>query len=1034
MKIFFPISLITLFCCSNVFGQEDFFHPELEWRTIHTEHFYVHYHLGAERTAKIIAKIAEDIYEPITSFYNHKPDGKVSFIVKDYDDYSNGATYFFDNKIEIWASALDFDLRGTHNWLRNVVSHEFTHLIQIQATLKFGRKVPAIYFQWLQYEAERRTDVLYGYPNGIVSYPISGFVVPVWFAEGVAQYMRKEFGYESWDSHRDMILRMYALENKMLTWNEMSVFGKTSLGNESAYNSGYALVRYIADHYGENKLREISDNLRSFSAITIDGAIEKAIGKDGIELYNEWKDHLINDYNQRIEHVKDNVVAGRTIADVGYANFYSTFSPDGKRIAYVSNKESDYFSPSSIYLYDVETKTERLLKAGVRSNISWSPYCNKIFYSKLTRKNTHWSSYSDIFVYDFEHDIEKRLTYGLRADAPSISPDGKTIAFLSGKDGTMNLSTMNIDGTNVHKLTNYSHGEQIYNPKWSPDGEFIIFDYSIKDGRDIAVIPSSGGDVSFLLAADYDERNAIFTSNGNNIIYASDITGIFNLYEYNLTTKTTTQLTNVLGGAFMPTVNSNGQIAFSNYTSSGYKIAMFDSIQPQDKPGTYRKPDKYVFQPETKLTSINKDNSVRQFDWQKLSSYDDTKLPQFKETAYKNTTSGLALFPFVRVDNYNPKNKGIDIIKLGLYAYSYDVLDKYGFFAGVGINRKGERDLFVIFDYRGKIPGLYHLGAEPALSFELYNITRKANDATVTLGENMVSIGISYSLFEFDVVMKHKIFSDILDLELRYAHSRYTAIIGSFSLPERPDLGLIPASNDLYLIGNNISATFRFDGIKLSRTREINPLGRKVRLRYEYEFNKSNPTGEYENSDGIWSPKYQNIRFHRLEFNWREYVKLPAWKHTLSAQLRGGTIFGPPVDNFFNFYIGGLAGMKGYTFYSLGGNEFGMANLTYRFPIVEDIDQRFLHIIFNHLYGAVYGDIGTAWTGGGPEGKKYKRDAGVELRLEAFSYYAFPTRIFFNATYGFDRFDYFMDNTKTYVNYGKEWAFHFGVLFGFDFD
>ena len=111
-----------------------------------------------------------------------------------------------------------------------------------------------------------------------------------------------------------------------------------------------------------------------------------------------------------------------------------------------------------------------------------------------------------------------------------------------------------------------------------------------------------------------------------------------------------------------------------------------------------------------------------------------------------------------------------------------------------------------------------------------------------------------------------------------------------------------------------------------------------------------------------------------------------------------------------------------------------MANATYRFPILEDIDTRIFHMIFNQFYGAVYGDIGNAWTGSGLENHKWKKDAGVELRLEAFSYYAFPTRIFFNATYGFDKFDYTIENSNKVVTYGKEWNFHFGVLFGFDLD
>ena len=216
VKLSIVLILVPILSSMSV-AQDEFYHPELEWRTIETEHFYVNYHTGTERTARVVAKVAEDIYEPVTSLYNHKPDGKVSFVIKDYDDYSNGAAYFLDNKIEIWASALDFDLRGSHNWLRNVVTHEFTHIVQIQTSLKFGRRIPAFYLQWLGYESERRPDVLYGYPNVIASYPVSGFVFPSWFAEGVAQYNRKELGYDSWDAHRDMILRMYALDGNMLT-------------------------------------------------------------------------------------------------------------------------------------------------------------------------------------------------------------------------------------------------------------------------------------------------------------------------------------------------------------------------------------------------------------------------------------------------------------------------------------------------------------------------------------------------------------------------------------------------------------------------------------------------------------------------------------------------------------------------------------------------------------------------------------------------------------------------------------------------
>ena len=149
------ILLILIVISSSIFSQFDDFDPDYNWYSIEGEHVIVHFHEEAERTARTVLKIADEVWDPITSLYAYEPD-KVHYVIKDIDDYSNGATYFFDNKIEIWSSALDFDLRGTHNWLRNVISHEFTHMVQIQAAMKIGRTIPAFYLQFLNYEDKRQ--------------------------------------------------------------------------------------------------------------------------------------------------------------------------------------------------------------------------------------------------------------------------------------------------------------------------------------------------------------------------------------------------------------------------------------------------------------------------------------------------------------------------------------------------------------------------------------------------------------------------------------------------------------------------------------------------------------------------------------------------------------------------------------------------------------------------------------------------------------------------------------------------------------
>jgi sugar lactone lactonase YvrE len=1063
---------ISLFLLASArgFGQEDFFFPNLEWRTIETEHFFVHYHDGTERTARVVAKIAEEIFDPITSLYNHQPDQKVSFIIRDHDDISNGAAYFFDNKIEIYASSMDYELRGTHNWLRNVITHEFTHIVQIQTSMKYGRKMPAVYLQWLNYESERRPDVLYGYPNVVVSYPISGFVVPAWFAEGVAQFNRKELRYDFWDSHRDMILRSYALDGNMLTWEQMGVFGKTSLGNESSYNAGFAFVSYLARTYGDEALAEISRSLSSFTEFTIDGAIERAVGKSGRKVYDEWCDVVKKEYTARIAPVRTRMREGERLrfdsagdvevpgeggniqvmarrrgpvqlappspccqasAATGFANLYPAYSPDGKKVAYTSTKGADYFGLSALFVYDFEKKQETLIQPRVRTAPAWSPDGKILYYAKMTRSNPHWELQFDLYAYDLTKEEEKRLTNGKRAISPTVSPDGSRIAFVVNADGTTNLAVAKIDGSDFRLITPYVNGEQVYSPQWSPDGERIVFDYSVRDGRDIAMVRPDGTELTYLITGEDDSRSAVFTRDGSKLIFSSDRTGIFNLYSYALGQGTIEQVTNVVGGAFLPTVSSTGDIIYAGYTSGGYKLFQLPGPLTGVTPGADYVQNGIPNPPAETGSAPLASRGAAPYNWDALRSYDDTRLPPLNSRPYKSMFSSLTFVPFLRVDNYNPKSRGIDLLKPGLYVFSNDLLDRTSIFAGGAMNLKMERDLYLQFSYRGKIPLLYSLGLEPVATAEIFNVTRKGTPGSIGLGSDTIAIDVDYSLLEFDLALNEKFISQFSEVEFRYAHSRYTSILGSFVLPEAGLL--VPASSDLYLIANDLSLTFKVDAIVPSTTSDINPVGRKIRLRVDRELNKFS-NGEYEYGPTGLQPKYDNINFTRLELNWKEHLPMPFRKHTLTATLRGGTILGPAVDDFFDFYAGGLIGMKGYPFYAIGGNELAAVGLDYRFPLIDNIDVRFLPLYFDKLYASVYADLGNAWTGTSPSLKDFKKDLGVQLRLESFSFYSYPTRIFFDATYGFDRFDRYVRSVNQTVTYGKEWRFYFGIMFGFDFD
>jgi len=1027
IKILF---IVLLFNFKTIFAQFTEFHPELDWYTIKGEHVEVHFHEGAERTARVVAKIADEVWGPITSLYNYEP-GTVHFIIKDIDDYSNGATYFFDNKIEIWTSALDFDLRGTHNWLRNVISHEFTHMVQIQASMKMSRTIPAFYFQALNYEDERRPDILYGFPNFIVSYPVATVNVPAWFAEGTAQYMRKEFNYDNWDTHRDMILRNYALDGNMLTWNQMGVFGKTSLGNESVYNSGFALTRYISQQYGEDKLRKICDALSRIGNFTIEQAFEDVLHKDGNEIYNEWKNYITESYKKRSKAVLENLVEGDKITSAGFGNFYPIYSPDEKKILYISNKTSSYFSPASIYLYNIETKKEKELVQNVRSTVSWINGTNIIVYSKITDNNPNFYNVHDLYKYNIDTDEETRLTFDLRANQPDVSNDGEKIVFLFEKDGTNNLGSVDINGKNFKQLTFFQNGEQVYNPKFSKDASYVIFGYSNTGNRDIARVDTNGTNFKIILSSLSDVRNPAFDKNGK-LYYSSDETGIFNIYSLDQKRNEKKQLTNVIGGAFMPDVSSNGDIVYAGYTSTGYKIFQINSEQQKNvKPG-----ESYIWKMNPPLGEDKPNGDITQFNLDKLRNFDDTKTPGYKKEDYKGSFTKLSFYPILRFDNYNTKNSLLEKIKPGIIVSSTDMLNRYSLFAGASINTRGERDLFMTFEYRNKLPLLYNLGIKPEMTLELYNITRKANINVYfgadTVGNNVnydfiIPTEVTYNLFEVDIAAKQKIFTRNQDIEFRFIFSRYTATLGSFFLPDKT---LYPTTNDTYLIGRNFQIKYSLDAEAQYIDSDINPIGTKLELTYNYEFNKFNPDGKYIVVDGILKPDYSDFNFHRLELNTQTHFPI-SHSSTLTTRVRLGSILGPTQPDFFDFYLGGLIGMRAYPFYAVSGNEIAWFNLNYRFPLFKNIDARFGQVYVDKAFISFFCDIGNAWTGSTPSLNNFKKGAGAELRIMMNSFYIFPTSVFFSGAYGFDQFKRTI-NDKT-ITYGKEWRFYGGISFGFDF-
>jgi WD40-like Beta Propeller Repeat len=73
---------------------------------------------------------------------------------------------------------------------------------------------------------------------------------------------------------------------------------------------------------------------------------------------------------------------------------------------------------------------------------------------------------------------------------PRYSPDGRRVAFVSRRGGTVQLWVAEADGSNSRAITNLD--ADVVFPNWSPDGERLVFYTSGDDGFQIYVVDADG--------------------------------------------------------------------------------------------------------------------------------------------------------------------------------------------------------------------------------------------------------------------------------------------------------------------------------------------------------------------------------------------------------------------------------------------------------------------------------------------------------------------------------------------------------------
>ncbi len=199
---------------------------------------------------------------------------------------------------------------------------------------------------------------------------------------------------------------------------------------------------------------------------------------------------------------------------------FPVVSADNSKIAFTTYANG----LPQIFLHSLETGRKLPYynqQASVNSASDFTPDSqNLLFYSTIATPG-----YTQIYESDVTGGHLRRISQAPRSievEAKANPKTGAELIFVSDRGGTPQIYRMNIDGTDVARLTN-GEGEAV-NPSWSPDGSHIAFAWTrgyAPGNYNIFVMDVASGKYIQLTSGEGRNENPNWAPDGVHIVYSS---------------------------------------------------------------------------------------------------------------------------------------------------------------------------------------------------------------------------------------------------------------------------------------------------------------------------------------------------------------------------------------------------------------------------------------------------------------------------------------------------------------------------------
>ena len=539
-----------------------------DWRTIDTAHFQIHYPVGLEAVAFRAARLCEDAHAGLTPILQHVPKQRTQVVISDFGDSANGsATALPGLKMNLLAAPpeIDGNLGDYDDWLRVLIDHEYTHILHL--------------------------DTVSGWPDHLNDLMGKRFApnqnLPSFLLEGTAVWL------ESRRSGRGRIynamfrgwLRLAALSDTLHGLDVVTHAPRSFPGPNVWYMYGGHFIDYLSRAHDPLKLASLfaamGDDLVPFG---VQRATESVYGQTLTALFQAWQQALREQAKrERLAVMSEGPMTPLVeLTTLGRSHQNPRWLPDGSLLSI----ESDGFSTGAIYRREPKDGfTTRQVYLTITSTDHFD-VCADTGHLIFDQLETHEGMMSVYDLYLWDGLRKRRLTRGARLREPACLPGGVGGAGVVAAqliEGRTRLVQVDFDGvteqSRITVLDDPGGLGQVAFPVPSPDGRSVVYLRVVEGRRDLVSLDRRTGARRILTDDAALELHPHFSAAGDEVLYASDRTGVFELYALPLDTLAPRRLTRVLGGLLDVAPSRDGRLLIAQSLSvNGTNLVRLEGV------------------------------------------------------------------------------------------------------------------------------------------------------------------------------------------------------------------------------------------------------------------------------------------------------------------------------------------------------------------------------------------------------------------------------------------------------------------------